>query len=166
MRAFYFGNMYLSSIQQGVQALHVTTKLLLKYVTVTEDYELTADPKRIMAWQWAENHDTVVLLNAGYSENIRNLIEFFDNPENPYPWSEFYEGGDALDGALTDVGIILPEKIYEGSKELRTNPDRCMELQETGLLRVDLSTCVRSVEAYTKWEADLMHKLNTFGLAK
>ena len=105
MRAYYFGNMYLSSIQQGIQSAHVTAEIMLKYVTVTGSYEITDDPKRIMAWDWAKNHKTMILLNGGYSENIHNLIEFFDTRENPYPWADFYEGQDALDGALTCAGI-------------------------------------------------------------
>ena len=166
MRAYYFGNMYLSSIQQGIQAAHVTAEMLLKYVTITEDYEVTANPKRIMAWQWARDHKTMVLLNGGYGETIRNLIEFFDDIENPYPWAEFYEGEDALDGALTDVGIILPEKIYAGSSELRSNPAAPQLLLEEGCLGLFTGTPEARTEEYSRWEAQLMGKLNTFGLAK
>ena len=32
MRAYYFGNMYLSSIQQGIQAAHATHELFNKYM--------------------------------------------------------------------------------------------------------------------------------------
>ena len=166
MRAYYFGNMYLSSIQQGIQAAHVTAEILLKYVTITEDYEITGDSKRIMAWQWAKDHKTMVLLNAGYGENIRDLVAFFDDFENPYPWADFHEGEDALDGALTCAGIILPEKIYEGSRELRSNPAAPTMLMEEGCLTLYAGTPDEDEVYYSKWEAELMGKLNTFGLAK
>lgn len=165
MRFYSFSNMYLSSLQVGLQSSHVVADLLLKYVTVSEDYELSSDPRRIIAWQWARDHKTMVLLNAGFSDSIRNLIQFFDDPENPYPWSEFYESEEALDGALTSVGIVLPEKIYEGAKELRLNADALPRLKETGSLSLS-DTFNEYEEEYTKWEADLMVKLNTFGLAK
>ena len=32
MRAYFWGNMYLSSIQQGIQAAHVVTEMFAKYV--------------------------------------------------------------------------------------------------------------------------------------
>ena len=31
MRAYFFGNMYLSSIQQGIQAAHCLGEMFLKY---------------------------------------------------------------------------------------------------------------------------------------
>jgi len=159
MRAYFFGNMYLSSIQQGIQAAHVITNIFTKY-------DPGVDKEADILYEWALEHETMVLLNAGYSENIRDLLSFFDDPENPYPWSEFHEGEDALDCALTDVGIILPEKIYEGAKELRANPCAPTTLIEEGKLHLFTGTTGAHTEEYTKWEAYLMNKLNTFGLAK
>jgi len=161
MRAYYFGNMYLSSIQQGIQAAHVTAEMFTKYLTPASGQE-----KHELLIDWASSHKTMVLLNAGYGENIRDLIRFFNDYENPFPWAEFYEGEDALDGALTCIGIILPEKIYEGSKELRSNPAAPTTLIEEGLLSILNGTPNQKIVHYSKWEAELMGKLNTFGLAK
>jgi len=158
--------MYLSSIQQGIQAAHVISNMFMKYVTISEDYEITADPKRIMLWDWAQNHKTIVLLNGGYAETIRNLIQLFDDIENPYPWADFHEGKDALDGALTDVGIILPEKIYEGASVLRSSLVAPQLLMEEGSLCLFYGTDEERRQEYTRYEAKLMGKLNTFGLAK
>jgi hypothetical protein len=166
MRAYFFGNMYLSSIQQGIQAAHVTADLMMKYVTVSEDYELSSDPRRIMAWEWAESYKTMILLNAGYGENIHNLVDFFQSTENLYPWSSFSESEEALDGATTSVGIILPEKIYEGANLLRTSLSAPAVLREEGHLLLNAGTEKAKTEYYSKWEADLMDKLTTFGLAK
>jgi hypothetical protein len=165
--------MYLSSIQQGIQSAHVISDMFMKYVTITEDYEITGDPKRIMLWDWAKNHKTMVLLNGGYGETIRELVQFFDNQENPYPWAEFHEGEDALDGALTDVGIILPEKIYATGSYLRTlrfsDKERALdEIVNTGSLVIPAEVTGGEVTTwdFNKWEYQLIQKLNTFGLAK
>ena len=179
MRAYFFGNMYLSSIQQGIQAAHAVADMFVKYDGQDEMVELK---------NWAYDHKTMILLNGGYSENIRALVEFFDSPENPYPWVPFFEGQDALDGALTTVGIVLPEKIYEASRIIRT-PARYLApgidpaeekhpremIWDDGELRLfpdnDYGVEVRQVDAplvweYNKWEAQLLDKLNEFGLAR
>ncbi len=116
MRAYFFGNMYLSSIQQGIQAAHVVGDMFVKYRMQDDEC-----PQNIL-YKWAEDYKTMILLSAGYSEEIYNLEGFFKSGQNPYPWASFHEGVDALDGALTCVGIILPEEIYNASKSLRSPP--------------------------------------------
>lgn len=112
MRAYFFGNMYLSSIQQGIQSAHCLAEMFIKYqymdgLTDNESQKCTH------LYNWANYHKTMILLNGGYSEALRTLAEFFDTRDNPYPWAKFHEGQDALDGALTCVGIILPERVYD-----------------------------------------------------
>lgn len=164
MRAYFFGNMYLSSIQQGIQAAHVVAEMSVQYYCSMDGGDPIGEPFH----EWATHHKTMILLNGGYSETIRELSWFFDHPENPYPWANFHEGEDALDGALTSVGIILPEKIYEGASELRSSPSilPSQTLLEEGTITFDRGTEKEYTEEYTKWEADLMGKLNKFGLAK
>lgn len=120
MRAYFFGNMYLSSIQQGIQASHVVTKLFRKYETSWYNgiwIEPTQNPRSILH-DWADNHVTKILCNAGYGSEIRSLEEFFTTIANPYPFISFCEEASALDGAITSIGIVLPAKIYE-DKELK-----------------------------------------------
>ena len=158
MRAYFFGNMYLSSIQQGIQAAHVVGELIVKYTPI---------PARIRSKQWgplmewASDHKTMVLLNAGYSEEIRNLVHFFETEDNPYPWHFFKEGKDALDGALTCVGIILPERIYETGKICREE-NWAPALLQNGILGQSkgLPTDL------TDWECELILKLGQYGLEK
>ena len=114
MRAYFFGNMYLSSIQQGIQAAHVVAEMFR-----IEDDGDDEGPRKILH-EWADDHQTMVLLNAGYSEEIRKLAELFNMGDNPYPWATFAESEEALDNALTCIGIILPVKIYETARMLRT----------------------------------------------
>jgi len=168
MRAYFFGNLYLSSIQQGIQSTHVVSDMFVKYKTISED----SDPKQIMLWEWAQNHKTVILLNGGFSKTLHEMIGFFDDEENPYPWTEFHEGKEALDGVLTDVGIILPQKIYKTCDYIRhaSYEDRNIYLDEinnqgTLVVPIDKANGEIATWRFTKWEYQLIQKLNTFSLA-
>jgi len=105
MRTYFFGNMYLSSIQQGIQAAHVTHDLFIKYQIES--------PQKQSLFDWATNYKTVILLNAGYAKEILSLQEFFRSEQNPYAWTSFCEEGDSLNHAATSIGIVLPAKFYD-----------------------------------------------------
>lgn len=154
MRAYFFGNMYLSSIQQGIQALHVVSEMFVKYSDPNK-------PNYHPVHEWATDHKTVVLLNAGYGSELYKLYGLFDDSNNPYPWAHFHESEDALDNAFTSIGIILPERIYETSKICREegwSPFLLREgiLGESKGLPTDLSD----------WECELVLTINRYGLAK
>lgn len=152
MRAYFFGNMYLSSIQQGIQSAHVLAEMYNKYVFPDGCQEY------FILENWAKEHKTMVLLNAGYSEEIHSLVSFFDTKDNPLPWAKFHEGKDALDGALTCVGIILPEEFYEGAKELKNlgGPyGAIMDQQGTHFKKLQPG-----------WEQAMAMRLNNYSLAK
>jgi len=162
MRAYFFGNMYLSSIQQGVQSAHVLAQLFIKYKVGT---------KANMLYDWAANYETIILLNGGYSDTIRTLCLFFKNNENPYPWADFHEGADALDGALTSTGIILPEKIYLTAAFIRSLPhlkkiNILDNLSSTGIMPIYEDLHNEEEWEISKWEFFLIQKLNEFSLAK
>jgi len=165
MRAYYFGNMYLSSIQQGIQAAHATADIAVKYS------HPNADKKQLtMFLDWAEDHQTMILLNGGYSETINGLLEFFAlDTQHPYPFAPFYESDAALDGALTTVGIILPEKIYVAAALARPHGSLVLEeILENGELVVggeNNSTGEIVTWEFSKWEYKMVEKLNQFGLA-
>ncbi len=152
--------MYLSSIQQGIQAAHVISDM---FITYNPKYE---GERTDMLQEWATNHKTMILLNGGYSSTIRDLYEFFNNTENPYPFESFNESDDALDGALTSVGIILPEKIYEGAAACRGRDKNAnlASIKDTGSLTIEEDDLTVTY-TYTKWEFQLIQKLNQFGLA-
>lgn len=152
MRAYFFGNLYMSSIQQGIQAAHAVADMFIKY---SNENEPNYHPLR----EWATDHKTMILLNAGYSSEIRNLVNFFQHPDNPYPWCEFHEGQDALDGALTTVGIILPEEIYGTSKQLRDEP-----MYTTS--KLDHTLGLSPFSHLSTWQFDLALRLNNYGLAR
>lgn len=146
MRFYGIKNMYMNGIHTGIQCGHVVTELFNKYGNlhdnVLADYQMKL--YRTL-WDWNKNHKTWVLLDGGYASSLRGLIEVFKKYEDEFPWAEFHEEADALDGALTAVGIILPDWIYDARRDDkrdsrytlyvhrkvdRTNPDK-PELQET-----------------------------------
>lgn len=116
MRAYYWGNMYLSSIQQGIQSLHCTCEMFIKYPNelAHEDMRKYDD-----LMEWANDHKTVIVLNAGEMVALMKVRSLMDNEANPYAWAWWAESGDSLNGALTSVGIILPERVYIGAREMK-----------------------------------------------
>lgn len=175
MRAYYFGNMYLSSIQQGIQAAHVTHELFTKHSPGFND-----DPSEefLLLDEWARNHKTMILLNGGYMETILELVGFFESDENPYPWATFREGEDSLGGILTSVGIVLPEKIYLTAslirserlpRGVRTTREMLEEDGEFVVLpdnKIGFKVTEPTTIEISKWEYDLINRLNQFGLAR
>ncbi len=147
MRAYFFGNLYLSSIQQGIQALHTTAEMFLN------------DPNSEDLREWADNHKTVILLNAGYSQTIHDIAEGFAADENPFTWAMFHESAEALGAAVTCVGIILPEGIYEAAAAIRERKFTTAEVErfnDAGILNENV---------YSDWEVWLINELNKYGMA-
>lgn len=162
MRAYFFGNMYLSSIQQGIQAAHAVHEMFIRFPTREQDGGQ-------YLWDWAVEHKTMVLLNAGYADEIRSLIDLFNNPRNPYPWAEFREEQASLDGALTTVGIILPPEIYSVSKEMRESLPGLVHARifdDNGWTKYVDENGDEQKTTLTKWQVELAGRLNGYGLAK
>ncbi len=131
MRFYAFGNMYLSSIQQGIQAAHVIGNMAVKYT------------KNSMFHTWARDHKTIILLNGGMGLNLAMLVNHLQDDDNPYEWAYFCESTDALDGALTSVGIILPEEVYEQAAEMRKR-DQLFDIQQVSMWERELYRIMNS----------------------
>jgi len=129
MRLYCFGNMYLSSIQQGIQAGHVIGNMSVKY------------NKDSMYQEWANDYKTIILLNGGMSVNLATVVQHFSDQANPFDWDYFNESKDALDGALTSVGIILPEEVFMNAKLSK--------------LLTPIELIERSEREISRWEQDL-----------
>ena len=112
MRFYAAGNMYLSSIQQGIQAFHCLGEMVGKYSS-SKIGEVHANT---VFHEWLTDHKTLVCLNGG---NNASLTEFYnlicDNPL--YPVAKFHEDEQSMGGMLTCVGIIVPERIYAANLE-------------------------------------------------
>lgn len=157
MRAYFFGNMYLSSIQQGIQAQHTTAELFIRY---RGEDEFTPQTTSFL-YEWARNHKTSILLNGGYSSTLREIIELFRDEDNPFPWVSFNESEDALDGALTCVGIVLPARIYETAAAIRDNAELDEVIRQYGGWAPEEGMTYE----ISKWEYELCLELNKYGLA-
>ncbi len=164
MRAYFFGNMYLSSIQQGIQAQHCTGEFAVNYnPALAADGKLYCeDPEKYaMLMDYLDNHKTSILLNGGYSENLHRLVDSLAVEENPYPWAFFHESEEALDSALTCVGIILPEAIYETAtfvRQARSNYDK-------NIVETFNNTGTFEDEVFSEFEVWLINELTNYGMA-
>lgn len=64
--------------------------------------------------EWAVNHKTIIVLNGGYQSNLENINTFLlEHHNTKYPSAWFREEYEALNTALTCVGIILDDTVYE-----------------------------------------------------
>lgn len=143
-RFYGFGNYYLSSLQQGLQAGHVIGEMFANHEVGSDKFN--------QAMEWAKNHKTMVLLKGGNSKDLAEIYDFFKEQEAhgmPYTYSKFHEDEQSLGGALTYVGIVLPNDVYDVAAQLR-----CRE--------VKLETLAEILPA---WKVSLIERLNWYGLA-
>jgi hypothetical protein len=128
MRFYAFGNYYLSSLQQALQANHVCVEMYNMYnyqflENREQEVGLTkTGAKNLKTWgylkSWARSHKTIVLLNGGNSKDLSDIYslmncEQYEEFQHDYPYAKFCEDQDSLCGALTSVGIVLPPLVYE-----------------------------------------------------
>jgi len=105
--------MYLSSIQVGIQSAHAQMEMFVKYNETCEDKKARDD-----LYYWANDHKTMICLNAGFNSEMLSLEEFLKSKDNPYPWAAFRESEEAMGGMLTNIAIVLPEEIYSVSVDM------------------------------------------------
>lgn len=165
MRLYTFCNYYLSSIQQGIQSAHVLAEMFNKYRTARH----RPLDQEGMLWDWSTIHKTMVVLNGGNSADIEDLYSFFFAHQHVsiYPFAKFHEDRDSLHGALTCVGIILPNEIYDTAYAIRNRTATFIENADEGcnLLWVE-SNESHEIITFSQFEADLIERLNQYGLAK
>lgn len=160
MRCYHLSNMYLSSIQHGVQSAHAQMELFNKYKTPTN--------KKNMLYDWSENHKTMIVLNGGYLSTMTEALEFITDINNPYPFAAFNESEEALGGILTNIAIVLPEKIYKTSEFLRKG---LIDVHHNILTVLDKNTVKEITEtmsgfgSFTEYEKKLCVFMNNFSLA-
>lgn len=116
-RLYTFVNVYLSSIQQGIQTQHVASDLYNKYVLDPDPDDLD---RTTVLKTWSRFHKTTIVLNGGTYETIgdlaRLLEELDDASECWYPWATFSEDNRSLGGLLTSAAIVLPDSIYDAKR--------------------------------------------------
>jgi hypothetical protein len=119
MRCYHLNNFYLSGIHAGIQSAHAQHELASKYL-MTADGDFY-DETLIQYEEWAKHHKTIVVLNGGMQKDLQLWVEFLTvNSHHLFPWSAFYESIDALNGALTNVALVLPEHMYRFNRDIAT----------------------------------------------
>lgn len=116
MRCYHLNNFYLSGIHAGIQTAHAQHELAMKYVHPLDCSDNTEAADSYV--NWAVNHKTIIVLNAGMQSALIEWEEFLQSGDHPYAWASFREAEDALNGALTNIGLVLPAKMYSMSRDI------------------------------------------------
>ena len=105
MRLYSLTNLYTGGIHAGIQTAHMVHELF---------YELNDDVTQRVLDTWAQEHKTIIVLQAGYHENIERCYYEFERLGGvlSLPYSGFRESKEALNNAWTAAGIVVPERIY------------------------------------------------------
>ena len=154
MRLYTFTNTYLSSIQKAIQTTHCAVEMAFNWLPIKEQWD---------QYQcWATRHKTLIVLDGGNQFDLKELLYFFDNTKNRYPYAGFREDEQSLNGCLTCVGIVLPASIYEAAWAVREKKIWTDQLKATGfVLSVDPYVEV----FYNDWQLELIERLSTYNMA-
>jgi hypothetical protein len=99
--------MYLGSLQKGLQTAHVVSDLAMASVM---------DSKiRGAFMQWACTDKTIIVLNGGNSASLEAFEKFLGDTGCQWPWAAFREDEQSLNGAITAVGVVVPESVYQNT---------------------------------------------------
>jgi hypothetical protein len=173
----------MSSIQQGIQAAHSTAELFVKYrdkgILGIDDYEQTIEEHEYQdkvqdLYDWAENHKTMVCLNGGNLQGLKDIETLFQEIENKFAWSSFYEDEESLGSILTNIAIIVPEYIYDTTAKIRSGEymlcyDTVIEKPIKEFLTIVGSPALqtpRTVMKLSEFEIKLLELLNSCQLAR
>ena len=162
MRIYHFGNFYMSSIQQGIQAAHCQMEMFLKYNAIGAN----KDSKK-MLYEWARYHKTMICLNAGANKEMHEIRAILEDTENPYPWSYFKEEEEAMAGMLTNLAVILPEKIY-GQRDRAKNGNTLwgyFEYAPTDRIYASGEPISEVVNKFSEYELKMLNLINGYRLA-
>ena len=117
-RFYSLTNLYISDIQRGIQTAHAVSEMMSKY----------REPERVGAndaatteiyTEWAEKDKTIIVLQGGPSGALHEAHEFIKIKAHrlTLPFVKFYEDEYSLNGALTAVGVVVPDYVYQYGNE-------------------------------------------------
>lgn len=128
-RAYFVNNMYLSSIQNGIQAGHVIHELFRKYMN-NSSYDKVVPSREEQLYDWADNHKTMIVLNGGMTEHMVDFLALVEKTTLPH--ATFFEPG--IGNALTSIGIIVPERMYKYDEVIDILEDKELSSSEKQFL--------------------------------
>jgi len=145
LRLYTFTLYQLSAMQQGIQAAHATVELAMK--CYREQGMLRQGTNWTLYQDWATNWKTMVCLNGGDLNELRELYEFFCRHDRTLPWAEFFED-ESLGGCMTSIAVIVPERIFATVAALRK--------RDTSII----------LTQFSEWESEFIDRLVSTGLAR
>lgn len=152
LRLYAFNHYKLCGIHAGIQTQHSTQELNNDYPTCIEGGDNDF-------YNWAVNWKTTIILNGGNSQNLRNIKTFLESSIHEFYWSFFHESQEDMEGILTNVCIIVPEKIFGLSKRIGD----LNKLQSNSDVYYDPDQVYRGM---SEFEIDLATKMNTSQLMR
>lgn len=124
MRLYFFSNLYISSIQHGIQGVHSFGEMVLEYALDPD--RPNAEAEREVLRTFLRDHKTTIVLNGGYASTLAEIHQRLGEIAQDWPatnplastllYGKFHEEEAALNGALTSVAAIVPECSYFDSK--------------------------------------------------
>ena len=153
-RCYTLTHFMLSSIQQGIQSGHAAMELVNKYYQPEPLYK--DDEERFdTLLSWIREDKTIIALNGGNSEGLFEWYQFLNRPGyNTLPWVLFNEDENSLEGAMTSIAIIIPDRIYDF--DTATHP-QCTNWG--GMFN-------NVPPEFTAWEWELFEKIKSAPLAR
>lgn len=106
-RLYSLTNMYLSSLQKGLQTAHLISDLALSA-------QMDSEVDRVFS-AWASEDRTIIILNGGNSLSLERWEQFLREYCQRWPWAAFREDQQSLNGAITAVGVIVPGSVYQNT---------------------------------------------------
>jgi hypothetical protein len=124
-------------------------------------------------FDWARDHETVILLNGGGHTNLLKIhSDFVLDDSNPYPFEFMNEEEATCNGMVTSVGMVLPEKIYNAAERIRRREATVVPVHgSTELYRLAATNDVREEiyardkDTFTFFDVDVITKINSYKLA-
>jgi hypothetical protein len=151
----------LNGIDKGIQAGHCAVEFFCNY-NGPEDHPDLSD--------WAVHHKTFIVLSGGGHGELVEIEKFFDTKKNPFAWASFREDEVSLNSAMTCVGIILPERIYEAAQAVRMKTHDFEPKDNSFVLHMRPPRVGEplpwSGREFSAWEVELIKLLNSCPLAK
>lgn len=179
-RCYHINNFYLSGIHAGIQSAHAQHELAMKYLVDPAYAESVHHaPAKAGYLEWAQNHKTIIVLNGGMQSNLEEWAAFLTAGLHPFAWAKFNEAEEALNGALTNIALVLPERIYAYSRSVPRAYEAMDTKRPLTVQRVDdgeecrLETAGNGVRlvapdgdelVFSYYELELMTKLGQCGL--
>lgn len=162
-RLYSFTNMYLSPIQSGIQTAHIVSNLLSQCHEDDDIDETYSDMKDM----WAMFDKTIIVCNGGNSKSLEDLFQFFIDIDIKLPYTIFHEDEESLNGALTAVGVLVPENLYDA--KYMEHPDKPEDIDKQDKYALD-SYRFKFGKALLEYDEDtpefkFIQKIRSFRLA-